>query len=43
MQNNQNGPISWMAGHPVAANLIMVLCLLGGYLFLSQMKQEVFS
>ncbi len=31
-----------MAGHPVAANLIMVLCLLGGYLFLSQMKQEVF-
>ncbi|HEB62955.1 MAG TPA: efflux RND transporter permease subunit [Gammaproteobacteria bacterium] len=42
MNNTQNGPISWMAGHPVAANLIMVLCLLGGYLFLSQMKQEVF-
>lgn len=36
------GPISWMAGHSVAANLIMVACLLGGYMFMMNMKQEVF-
>ncbi len=42
MANDSNSPVAWMAGHPVAANLLMVLCLVGGYLFLSQMKQEVF-
>ena len=36
------GPIAWMAGHSVAANLIMLLCLVGGYLSLRSMKQEVF-
>ncbi len=36
------GPIAWMAAHPVAANLLMVICLIGGFLILSQSKQEVF-
>ncbi len=36
------GPISWMAGNSVAANLLMVILLVGGLIFLSQIKQEVF-
>ncbi len=40
--NNTHGPIAWMAGHSVAANLIMVACLLGGFLSLRNIKQEVF-
>lgn len=36
------GPISWMAGHSVAANLAMLVCIVGGLLFLSHIKQEVF-
>ncbi|MEE8567978.1 MAG: efflux RND transporter permease subunit, partial [Anaerolineales bacterium] len=38
----KRGPIGWMAGHSVAANLIMVACLIGGYLSLKNIKQEVF-
>ena len=37
-----HGPIGWMAGHSVAANLIMLICLVGGYLALRNIKQEVF-
>ncbi len=37
-----NGPISWMAGHGVAANLLMAACILGGLLFMISIKQEVF-
>ncbi len=36
------GPIKWMAAHPVAANLIMIVLLVGGFLILSNSKQEVF-
>ncbi len=36
------GPIAWMAGHSVAANLIMLLCLVGGFLSMRTVKQEVF-
>ncbi|UCG39218.1 MAG: efflux RND transporter permease subunit, partial [bacterium] len=36
------GAIGWMAHNPVAANLIMVFCLLGGLLALSRITQEVF-
>jgi len=36
------GPIAWMAGHSVAANLIMLACIVGGFLSLRNMKQEVF-
>ena len=36
------GPIAWMAGHSVAANLIMMVCLVGGFISLRNIKQEVF-
>jgi len=38
----KRGPIAWMAGHSVAANLIMLLCLVGGFIALRSIKQEVF-
>ncbi len=36
------GPLRWMASNPVAANILMLICLVGGFLILSQSKQEVF-
>lgn len=46
MQSQQDpsrtGPIAWMAGHSVAANLAMVVCIIGGLLFLNNIRQEVF-
>jgi len=42
MDINKNNSISWMATHPVAANLVMLAFILGGFLFLKTMKQEVF-
>ena len=36
------GAIAWMANHAVAANLIMAFCLIGGFLALKNIKQEVF-
>ncbi|WP_372808740.1 efflux RND transporter permease subunit, partial [Pontiella sp.] len=36
------GPIAWMVKNPVAANLLMILCLVGGYASFTQIKQEVF-
>ena len=38
----QKGPIAWMAGNSVAANLIMLVLLVGGLLVGFQIKQEVF-
>lgn len=38
----KDGPIKWMASHPVAANLLMIICLLGGLFFYSQTTKEVF-
>ncbi len=38
----QKGPIAWMASHAVTANLLMLTCIVGGYLLLNQMNQEVF-
>ena len=40
--STKHGPIAWMANNPVAANLIMVMLLLGGLLSLNIIKQEVF-
>jgi len=38
-----HGPIAWMAGHSVAANLVMLTCLIGGLLVASTtIKKEVF-
>lgn len=36
------GPIAWMAAHPVAANLLMIVALVGGILMLGHLRQEVF-
>ena len=36
------GPIAWMAGHSVAANLLMGVLLLGGLIVAFRIKQEVF-
>jgi multidrug efflux pump subunit AcrB len=41
-ENEKRGPIAWMAGHTVTANLIMLLCLVGGFMSLRNIKQEVF-
>lgn len=36
------GPIAWMAAHGVAANLLMMIFLVGGFFVLSQTTKEVF-
>jgi multidrug efflux pump subunit AcrB len=38
----QHGAIAWMASNPVAANLIMLVCLVGGFVMMTQIRQEVF-
>ncbi len=40
--SEKRGPIAWMVHNPVAANLLMVLLLVGGWLSLQSIKQEVF-
>jgi len=41
-QQTKRGPVAWMAGHSVAANLIMLMCLVGGFIALGKIKQEIF-
>ena len=41
-KNVSRGPIAWMAGHSVAANLLMVIFLIGGLFWALQIKKEVF-
>ena len=36
------GPLAWMAQNAVAANLLMWMLLVGGFVMISQLKQEVF-
>ncbi|WP_084407452.1 efflux RND transporter permease subunit [Maridesulfovibrio bastinii] len=36
------GPIAWMAGNSVAANLLMIVFLVGGLIMALNIKQEVF-
>jgi len=36
------GPIAWMARNSVAANLLMIVFLVGGFIVALQMQQEVF-
>ena len=38
----QSGPLAWMAGNSVIANLLMFVFLVGGLLIGFQIKQEVF-
>jgi len=40
--SEQRGPIAWMAENHVAANLLMLVLLVGGLLFALNVKQEVF-
>jgi multidrug efflux pump subunit AcrB len=40
--NNRRGPLAWMAGNSVAANLLMLVLLVGGLIWAMQIKQEVF-
>ncbi|SHJ36562.1 Multidrug efflux pump subunit AcrB [Malonomonas rubra DSM 5091] len=40
--DNPKGPIAWMASNAVAANLLMLVLLVGGLFFMGQIKQEVF-
>ena len=37
-----HGPIAWMAGNSVAANLLMALFVIGGFYFFLQSTKEVF-
>lgn len=37
-----HGAIAWMAGHPVAANLLMLVCIFGGLYLLNSTTKEVF-
>ncbi|MCD6527708.1 MAG: efflux RND transporter permease subunit [Desulfuromonas sp.] len=39
---NERGPIAWMAGNSVAANLLMLFLLIGGLVMGTRIKQEVF-
>ena len=39
---DHSGPVGWMAGNHVAANLLMAVLLIGGLLFGMRIKQEVF-
>ena len=38
----KKGPVAWMAQHPVAANLLMFVFLVGGVLAFRNIKKEVF-
>ncbi len=38
----RSGPIAWMAGHPVAANLLMAGLVIGGLMMALRVRQEVF-
>ena len=42
LHNGHKGPIAWMAGNSVAANLIMIILLAGGLFIGLHIKQEVF-
>jgi multidrug efflux pump subunit AcrB len=40
--HSAKGPITWMAGHSVTANLLMLVLLVGGLAMALQIKKEVF-
>ena len=39
---SDRGPIHWMAGHSVTANLLMLVLLVGGLMMGFKIKKEVF-
>ncbi|MBN1850581.1 MAG: efflux RND transporter permease subunit [Deltaproteobacteria bacterium] len=42
-ENITRGPIAWMTGHSVAANLLMLVLIIGGILCALKIKKEVFG
>ncbi len=42
LKHDEKGAIAWMAGNSVAANLLMIVLLVGGLIWGLQIKQEVF-
>ncbi|MCB0359033.1 MAG: efflux RND transporter permease subunit, partial [Bdellovibrionales bacterium] len=40
--NTSHGPLAWMAHNPVAANLLMLIFLVGGFILMTRVTQEVF-
>ena len=40
--DTQSGPIAWMTHNHVTANLLMLICILGGLVFAISIKKEVF-
>ena len=42
MTGPSRGPVAWMAGNPVAANLLMLALLIGGFLSMRGITQEIF-
>jgi multidrug efflux pump subunit AcrB len=40
--NNQTGPIAFMANNPIAANLLMIILIGGGIWMMYNMQKEVF-
>jgi len=41
-ENKKTGPIAWMANNSVAANLLMLTFLVGGFMAIPRIRQEVF-
>ncbi|HHO47732.1 MAG TPA: efflux RND transporter permease subunit [Desulfobacteraceae bacterium] len=41
-QGGQRGPIAWMAGHSVTANLLMLVLLIGGLIMGQTIRKDVF-
>ena len=40
--SKKKGPIAWMAGHSVTANLLMLVLIVGGFFMGYRIKKEVF-
>ena len=40
--DSKRGPITWMAGHSITANLLMLVLLIGGFIMGKNIKKEVF-
>jgi len=40
--HDDSGPLAWMAKNSVAANLLMLVLVVGGLIMLPRVKQEVF-
>ena len=39
---NEGGPIGWMASNPIAANLLLAIVLIAGYIAVGGIRKEVF-